>query len=852
MVSTKFINECKNRTNANRLGQIIVDGIDTPITNSNSLQSFEINSGCYVNGDIVGSVYAKCLKANFISDQNNLNDKIIHAKIGVKYDDLSTEYINMGKYRVERPNNEITAQYSQITAYDSLYTNLDNSYVCGIDYFEDNKTLKDLYADVCKQLELTPKTLNIPNGDIPIKNNPFTNNEKNRTVLQTVCKVAGSFVDIDNDEDTIDLCWLSNSEEPDYIFYKNDYVSVEGGQVVCGPINCLIIKNSTVDSENVTIKDDDSIALYGEHSMTISEDYILHNAELRQQAINSIWDKVKGMKYVDCKLTTDYGKPFLKMGTYIRIYTSETEYFDTYVLSHKFTYDGTFGSVIESKALTTQEIQAKQNVDLGKLLSLTQIDVNKQKQEILLMSQKQISTSNEVNQVGIATLENCMATSLYKLSLKGDLIRQYNVINADNTSYPVYFDVYLVVESGENKDRYKLPLDHLSHLNDVYDEFLIEDGNVKFIQRIGTKGNKKYILSNPIETDLGTIDIKLYKGTNKIYLESFDTLLVNAKYLIENPYTKEFATKAELSGEIIVRADEVAMLAKTKLNNDEYTGAKIVAKINGAKGVALIDADVINLTANDILNLIAGNTINLTSKNITISSDNFNVDKNGKVIMNDAQIKGGSVAIETDNFVSDTSAFKLINKNNKSEFVAMSPIGLQFIRNGNELFAVYCYDDRDPKFIMSNPAGGNSQVSTKYDEIKVCKYSENSYTQTIITADNVTTPALIQTSKVENKKNFEKYDNALDEIKKIDIYKYNLKNEDDNHKKHLGFVIGENYNYSHEITAVNGNGEEIGVDNYSMTSLCLQAIKEQQLVIEKLKEEIELLKNKEVDENEKN
>lgn len=831
MASTNFINECKNRANANRLGQLIVDGIETPITNSNSLQSFEINSGCYVNGDIVGSVYAKCLKANFISDQNNINDKIIHAKIGVKYGNLSTEYINMGKYRVERPNNEITAQYSQITAYDSLYTNLDNSYVCGIDYLKGNKTLKDLYADVCKQLELTPKTLNIPNGDIPIKNNPFTNNEKNRTVLQTVCKVAGSFVDIDNDEDTIDLCWLSNSEEPDYIFYKNDYVSVEGGQVVCGPINCLIIKNSTVDSENVTIKDDDSIALYGEHSMTINEDYILHNAELRQQAINSIWNRVRGMKYVDCKLTTYYGKPFLKMGAYIRIYTSETEYFDTYVLSHKFTYDGSFGSVIESKALTTQEIQTKQNVDLGKLLSLTQIDVNKQKQEILLMSQKQISTSNEVNQVGIATLENCMATSLYKLSLKGDLIRQYNVINADNTSYPVYFDIYLVVESGENKDRYKLPLDHLSHLNDVYDEFLIEDGNIKFIQRVGTKDNKKYILSNPVETDLGTIDIKLYKGTNKIYLESFDTLLVNAKYLIENPYTKEFATKAELSGEIIVRAGEVAMLAKTKLNNDEYTGAKIVAKINGAKGEALIDADAIELTANDILNLIAGNAINLTSRNITITSDNFSVGKQGNLNCTDAT---------ANNLTINNGDINLIGTSNQTKMKISRT-------DDNNVYTEYrantirmMIDDRVSALLTS--------LRGLYPTLQLYDGTDT----TIVTSYGITTPKITQTSLVENKKNFEKYKNALSEIKKVDIYKYNLKSENDEQKKHLGFVIGDNYNYSHEITAVDENGEEIGVDNYSMTSLCLQAIKEQQEQIELLKQEIELLKNKEVDENEKN
>lgn len=845
MASTEFINECKNRTNANRLGQIIVDGVDTPITNSNSLQSFEINSGCYVNGDIVGSVYAKCLKANFISDQNNLNDKIIHAKIGVKYGDLSTEYINMGKYRVERPNNEITAQYSQITAYDSLYKNLDNSYVCGIDYLEGNKTLKDLYADVCKQLELTPKTLNIPNGDIPIKNNPFTNNEKNRTVLQTVCKVAGSFVDIDNDEDTIDLCWLSNSEEPDYIFYKNDYVSVEGGQVVCGPINCLIIKNSTVDSENVTIKDDDSIALYGEHSMTINEDYILHNAELRQQAINSIWNRVRGMKYVDCKLTTYYGKPFLKMGAYIRIYTSETEYFDTYVLSHKFTYDGSFGSVIESKALTTQEIQTKQNVDLGKLLSLTQIDVNKQKQEILLMSQKQISTSNEVNQVGIATLENCMATSLYKLSLKGDLIRQYNVINADNTSYPVYFDIYLVVESGENKDRYKLPLDHLSHLNDVYDEFLIEDGNIKFIQRVGTKDNKKYILSNPVETDLGTIDIKLYKGTNKIYLESFDTLLVNAKYLIENPYTKEFATKAELSGEIIVRAGEVAMLAKTKLNNDEYTGAKIVAKINGAKGEALIDADAIELTANDILNLIAGNAINLTSKNITISSDNFNVDANGDVVMNNANVTGGRIALTGDSETSQDPVFYVVDSTGKRKvFVYGNQIGIYDYTNSySGLFDAQ-------NFSIVKMEGGAYVNASFFGGIPYLQVNNGTSSSTVY-GDKVVALAFNNNSLESIKKNIEKLDGAVELIKNSDICKFNYNSEQDEHKKHIGLIIadaGGDYNTPTDVVSDDGKA----IDTYAMISVAWQAIKEQQLVIEKLKEEIELLKNKEVDENEKN
>ncbi len=397
MASTKFINECKNRANANRLGQIIVDGFETPITNSNNLQRLEIDSGCYVNGNIIGSVYAKCLKANFIADQNNLTDKSTEVKIGVKYADLSSEYINMGKYTIERPNNEITANMSQITAYSDLYTNLDNKYICNIDYSSNNKTLVDLYLDVCNQLRLIPKTLEILNSTITIIDNPFKNGETNRMVLQTIAKISCSFVDIDNDTNKIDLCWLSVNDEPDYTFYKNDYVSVEGGQVVCGPINCLIIKNSKIDDENISIKDENSIEANGEHALTISEDYILYNAELRQQAITAIWNRVKGMKYVDSKLTTYYGKPFLKLGDKIRIYTSDTEYFDTYVLKHNFTYDGTFSSVIESPALTKQEIKTKQDISLGEALKNVQIEVNKQEEKINITVQETNNLKNELN-----------------------------------------------------------------------------------------------------------------------------------------------------------------------------------------------------------------------------------------------------------------------------------------------------------------------------------------------------------------------------------------------------------------------------------------------------------------------
>lgn len=110
---------------------------------------------------------------------------------------------------------------------------------------------------------------------------------------------------------------------------------------------------------------------------------------------------------------------------------------------------------------------------------------------------------------------------------------------------------------------------------------------------------------------------------------------------------------------------------------------------------------------------------------------------------------------------------------------------------------------------------------------------------TYLYGNGIITPTLTQTSLERQKKNFEKLqDNALETIKGIDIYKYNLKNEKDTDKKHIGFVIGDNYNYSKEVTSLDNQG----VDNYAFTSLCCKAIQEQQEQIEELKKEIKEMK----------
>lgn len=92
--------------------------------------------------------------------------------------------------------------------------------------------------------------------------------------------------------------------------------------------------------------------------------------------------------------------------------------------------------------------------------------------------------------------------------------------------------------------------------------------------------------------------------------------------------------------------------------------------------------------------------------------------------------------------------------------------------------------------------------------------------------------SLTQTSRAEKKKDFEKLDNALDIVKDTEIYKYHFKDEKETDKKHIGFVIGKNYNYRKELT----DRRNQGVDLYSMVSVLWKAVQEQQKEIEKLKE----------------
>lgn len=224
-----------------------------------------------------------------------------------------------------------------------------------------------------------------------------------------------------------------------------------------------------------------------------------------------------------------------------------------------------------------------------------------------------------------------------------------------------------------------------------------------------------------------------------------------------------------------------------------------------------------------IKSVLNGKEINLTGDNATIKSNNFNVDKDGNMKCSNAEITGGTLKLGDSGQAG--SNITLYDKNETDVKTIINSWGQNlYIKNQKLGYPIHIANVDD-----SNYAGVGYY------------FEDTDGISSRITSSGVWAPVIVQTSQEKNKKNFEKLqDNAIEKIKSIDIYKYNLKNEKDTDKKHIGFVIGDNYNYSKEVTSL----DNTGVDNYSFTSLCCKAIQEQQKMIEELQTKLKEVEEK--------
>lgn len=422
----------------------------------------------------------------------------------------------------------------------------------------------------------------------------------------------------------------------------------------------------------------------------------------------------------------------------------------------------------------------------------------------------------------------------------------------------------------------------LCSYDDVYDELVITLNDVNQLEGIIKRRcniDRFDIITKLQEEYIQTLEIPeitLFEGTNYVYLQEFDYLNMKIEYLTNVEMNKHFAKTEEFNSKLVLTAQEFNLRLSQKLDGEEFTHASIVAKINDDTSEMQIEADKVNMK---------GKEFNLTVDEMTIESENFGVNKEGVIRATAGKIGGFNLGQDKFDSISSKEFDYTQEDLNRIQQIILGniyPTGADYERydlNNNHLIdgqdslriskivngvlssaqiCKYIINSQDPTRCISITDVNESndiavfgmfggyvrdlsalQMTIKNNLSFQASETNRKTISMFAETGTITCVSLTQTSEEKYKKDFEKLENALDIIKNIDIYKYHMKEENDTDKKHIGFVIGDKFNYSKEVTSKENDSVEL----YSYISLCCKAIQEQQEQIKQLQERIKRLES---------
>lgn len=825
------------------------------------LGSSELNS---ITPHYEGSILKSVMKQLDIESNVEIpKETVLNCQFGLKVNG-EYEYLNFGNYVVYDVEKQEDTKDYKITCYDKILYSMKSYESMNIVY---PITVRNYINQICNKLGLTFKNVNdeFANYDKEITTELYLDSEGNdlgytfRDVLDELAQATASTICINESTDELEIRYINNTNDSIDEYYLKD-VNVKFGEKY-GPINSIVLSRAS-ESDNVYLQDEDSIATNGLCEIKIKDNQIM-NFNNRSDYLPDILEKLDGLEYYLNDFSST-GIAYYNLCDRYNIRIDNNTY-SCVMFNNEFKITQGLEEIIHTELPEESETDYTKADKTDRKINQTYIIVDKQNQTIQSLVSEvgdysdRISTvEQDVESISQAVrdfedlvrentsrervfVENAMAGTIQYLSITG----KFELLYPDEDIYPeddIYpLEPYLIVENipneGEELQRriYILPFDKL----EVGEKFEIDETG-------------KCTLTKQDESieDLGALNVELYEGDNYVYITSNHPELLNyhVNFIIKNDYTDMFVTHVEMNSAITQTADEINLEVSKKVGENE-----VISTINQS-------AEKIELRANRLI----------------VDSDNFKLTEEGDITSTSGNIGGFSID-GTDGFVYKIYApYDYTNEDLERVYGILThtiiPIEEDYEkydlnRDGNinsaDYIRIYWYVRKNitssncGKFEIGIPRenllisartgyiDGNSELTSGFNytslvsENLLIKYQGEEVIRATGSSGNITCVSLTQTSSEKMKKNIEKYTDGLELIKNTDIYKFNYKIETDDSKKHIGFIIGDNYKYSKEIT----NNSNDGVDLYSMISVCFNAIKEQEQKINELEKRIEELES---------
>lgn len=233
---------------------------------------------------------------------------------------------------------------------------------------------------------------------------------------------------------------------------------------------------------------------------------------------------------------------------------------------------------------------------------------------------------------------------------------------------------------------YELPDDLLVEPNSgVYDEFYLGyDQQICQVTKrckYNADGTVSLLATEQVNSYTYPI-INLTDGDYIVELLGYNNGYMNIRLMAANIYTAQFATKAELSSSITQTANEINLRVDEKLDEEDFTSANILLKINNDESSATIQADKINL-----------NGAVTANNNFKIKTDGSMEAKNGTFTGGEITLTGGTRYNSKFNVV-DTSGTTNTEINPGAIYLDGTDLGFfaNYTNNTSNTAYLYCDD----------------------------------------------------------------------------------------------------------------------------------------------------------------
>lgn len=321
-------------------------------------------------------------------------------------------------------------------------------------------TALDLARNVCEQCGCELGSTSFKNSDFEIKGNVFTNGETCRDVMKQIGKLAFSWVRVDLDN-KVYIDFTSNKTVDEYNKIDNSkYYTLKTQKEKIGAINRVVIGYKDIEGERTKLEDADDITANGVHEITVFDNPLVYNQELREKVIKQAQNLI-GLEYMPMEILT-VGHPWLKGDELLEVTDMEGKVHKTIPLDRTIQYFGHIKTKINVGTNTKTNTELAYDSGVGGRLRRTEIIVNKIDGTISEILEYQDETTTKLNETISSVDETKQTISKVETKVEdittttitssgGNSLHLTEVMESNALDYKIDGNSYQEVRSGKNQ-----------------------------------------------------------------------------------------------------------------------------------------------------------------------------------------------------------------------------------------------------------------------------------------------------------------------------------------------------------------------------------------------------------------